>query len=311
MAAPPSASLEAFLEMLSVERNAAVNTLAAYRRDLADLRDFLKDQRRELDNAGPEHLRAYLKGLAAEGLAASSAARKLSALRQFYRFLLTDGRRGDDPTLLIEAPKGRRSLPKTLSGEDMERLIAAASQRAGDDAATPLQRQRAKRLLCLIEIAYASGLRVSELIALPAAAARPGLKILNITGKGGKERMIPLNDAARQAIAAYLADRGPQPSAWLFPSRGGSGHLTRQHFARDLKEIGMVAGIDPSRLSPHVLRHCFASHLLQGGADLRVVQQLLGHTDISTTQIYTHLPDERLAGLVRDLHPLADGEHER
>lgn len=301
------ASLTAFLEMLSVERNAAANTLAAYRRDLADFADFLSGRGLKLDEATPEALKSYLARLARDGIAPASSARKLSALRQFHRFLLAENWRGDDPTLLLESPKRRQTLPKVLSREEMDHLIATAHAGALNQSLTPGRRLQAARLACLVEIAYASGLRVSELVALPASAARPGLKMLIVRGKGGKERLVPVSEPARQAIAAYLALRPPPPSPWLFPSHGKSGHLTRQHFARDLKEIGALAGIDPVRLSPHVLRHAFASHLLHGGADLRVVQQLLGHADISTTQIYTHLPDERLHGLVRDHHPLMDG----
>ena len=300
------AAIDTFLEMLSVERNAAANTLAAYRRDLEGLAAFLHTSAKALSEASADELRRYLDHLASDGVSAASAARKLSAMRQFYRFMLDEGWRKDNPTLLIDAPRRHQPLPKVLSSEDIDRLIVTAQKIAGNTDLPPAQRLRATRLICLIEIAYASGLRVSELISLPRLAAKPGLQMIAVMGKGHKERLVPLGDVAREAMAAYLALAGATDSPWLFPSRGASGHLTRQHFARDLKAIAAASGIDPSRLSPHVLRHAFASHLLQGGADLRVVQHLLGHADIATTQIYTHLPDARLHGLVRDHHPLMD-----
>jgi len=299
-------AIDTFLEMLSVERNAAANTLAAYRRDLEGLATFLRAGASALGEATTDELRLYLEHLANDGLSAASSARKLSAMRQFYRFMLDEGWRKDNPTLLIDAPRRHQPLPKALSSEDIDRLIVTAQKIAGNTDLPPAQRLRATRLICLIEIAYASGLRVSELISLPRLAAKPGLQMIAVMGKGHKERLVPLGDVAREAMAAYLALAGATDSPWLFPSRGASGHLTRQHFARDLKAIAAASGIDPSRLSPHVLRHAFASHLLQGGADLRVVQHLLGHADIATTQIYTHLPDARLHGLVRDHHPLMD-----
>lgn len=305
---PIAAHVDAFLEMLSVERNAATNTLAAYGRDLEGFADFLNHRNSGLAQASIEDIRSYLARLEEQDLASSSTARKLSSLRQFYRFLLAEGWRNDDPTLLIEGPKRQQSLPKILSQAEIGSLISCAQAETENEKSKPAKRLRAARLLCLIELAYASGCRVSELIALPATAAKPGLQWISIRGKGGKERLIPLGESARAAIARYLLMRGGTVGPWLFPSRGKSGHLTRQHFARDLKAIAAQSGIRPSRLSPHVLRHAFASHLLQGGADLRVVQQFLGHADIATTQIYTHLPDERLHGLVRDHHPLMDGK---
>jgi len=235
----------------------------------------------------------------------------LSAVRQLYRFLYAEGKRTDDPAAVLEGPKRGRQIPKVLSIAEVDRLLAQARQAMEGAEQAPAQRLRAARLLCLLEVVYATGLRVSELVALPAAAARRDQRMLVVRGKGGKERLVPLNQAAKRAMAEYLklragAGRDAQ-SKWLFPSFGEQGHLTRQHFARELKMLGSSCGIAPERLSPHVLRHAFASHLLHNGADLRVVQTLLGHADISTTQIYTHVLEERLKSLVRDLHPLAEG----
>jgi integrase/recombinase XerD len=255
-------------------------------------------------------VRGYLGQLTRRGFAASSVGRRLSAVRQFYRFLYAEGHRPDDPAAILEGPKRGRTVPKVLSIEEVDRLLAAARV-AGERAelAAP-DRLRAARLTCLIEVLYATGLRVSELVTLPASAAEPQARMLIVRGKGGKERLVPLNEAAKQAMRDYLAllaAASPEPkSRWLFPSFGESGHLTRQHFARDLKSLAAAAGLRPDRVSPHVLRHAFASHLLHNGADLRVVQTLLGHADISTTQIYTHVLEERLKSLVRDLHPLGE-----
>ena len=239
-------------------------------------------------------------------------ARRLSAIRQLYRFLYSEGHRGDDPAAVIEGPKRGRALPKVLSVKQVDELLAQA--RTARNADTMAERLRAARLACLLEVLYATGLRVSELVALPQTAARPEQKMLLIRGKGGRERMVPLNDSAKRAMADYLAlraeaqKRAPKSdqTKWLFPSFGESGHVSRQHFARELKSLAAAAGLKPAQVSPHVLRHAFASHLLHNGADLRVVQTLLGHADISTTQIYTHVLEERLKSLVRDLHPLAD-----
>jgi integrase/recombinase XerD len=232
-------------------------------------------------------------------------------VRQLYRFLYAEGKRSDDPAAVLEGPKRARTLPKILSIAEVDGLLARAREHAEDSKQPKAARLRAARLLCLLEVVYATGLRVSELVALPAAAARRDQKMLVVRGKGGKERLVPLNQAAKRAMAEYLklrADAGRDAqSKWLFPSFGEQGHLSRQHFARDLKGLGSSVGIAPERLSPHVLRHAFASHLLHNGADLRVVQTLLGHADISTTQIYTHVLEERLKALVRDLHPLTDG----
>ncbi|HML13413.1 MAG TPA: site-specific tyrosine recombinase XerD [Xanthobacteraceae bacterium] len=301
--------LELFLDMLAAERGAAANTLAAYRRDLDDFTAHLRAARRSLATARGDDVRAYLAALAARGFSAASGARRLSAIRQLYRFLFAEGHRGDDPAAAIEGPRRGRPLPKVLSTGDVDRLLAAA-RAPTEDATRPLpERLRAMRLVCLLEVLYATGLRVSELVTLPASAARRDQRVLMIRGKGGKERIVPLNDAARRAMSDYLAlrrdaGRGAE-SQYLFPSFGESGHLTRQHFARDLKLLAGAAGLRADKVSPHVLRHAFASHLLQNGADLRSVQTLLGHADISTTQIYTHVLAERLKSLVRDLHPLA------
>ena len=309
--ASDEALVELFLDMLAAERGAGENTLAAYRNDLADLTAHLRAAGRTIADADTDDLRGFLKSLAERGFKASSLARRLSALRQLYRFLYAEGKRSDDPAAVLEGPKRGRTLPKVLSIAEVDGLLAQARKNMEDAEQPPAGRLRAARLLCLLEVVYATGLRVSELVALPASAARRDQRMLVVRGKGGKERLVPLNQAAKRAMAEYLklyaeADRDAQ-SKWLFPSFGETGHLTRQHFARELKALGAVSGIQPARLSPHVLRHAFASHLLHNGADLRVVQTLLGHADISTTQIYTHVLEERLKALVRDLHPLTDG----
>ncbi|MFY9684295.1 MAG: site-specific tyrosine recombinase XerD [Pseudolabrys sp.] len=309
--APDEALIELFLDMLAAERGAGENTLAAYRNDLEDLSAHLRASRSTIANTTTDNLRKFLASLAERGFKASSLARRLSAVRQLYRFLYAEGKRGDDPAAVLEGPKRARSLPKVLSIADVDALLKTARANSDNTEQPPLQRLRAARLLCLLEVVYATGLRVSELVALPAAAARRDQRMLVVRGKGGKERLVPLNNQAKRAMAEYLelrgkAERGTE-SKWLFASFGEQGHLTRQHFARELKALGTACGIQSSRLSPHVLRHAFASHLLHNGADLRVVQTLLGHADISTTQIYTHVLEERLKTLVRDLHPLADG----
>jgi integrase/recombinase XerD len=303
---------ELFLDMLAAERGAGKNTLDAYGRDLADLEAHLTEHKRTLANATTQDLRNYLAVLARRGLSAASVARRLSAIRQLYRFLYGEGHRGDDPAAILEGPKRGRALPKVLSIGEVDRLLAFAREQAARAEGLG-GRIRAMRLVCLMEVLYATGLRVSELIALPASAARRDERMLVIRGKGGRERLVPLNANARAAMRDYLGllkePQEPKQKAdpkWLFPSFGASGHLTRQHAARELKELAVGAGLPAARVSPHVLRHAFASHLLQNGADLRVVQTLLGHADISTTQIYTHVLEERLKSLVRDLHPLAD-----
>jgi integrase/recombinase XerD len=297
--------------MLAAERGALANTLAAYRRDLTDLAAHLAKRKRNLAIATTLDLRAYLSTLTDSGFKASSVARHISAIRQFYRFLYAERHRGDDPAAVLEGPKRARTLPKVLSIVEVDTLLAAARAAMEDGDAPAAQRLRAARRLCLLEVVYATGLRVSELVALPASAARRDQAMLVVRGKGGKERLVPFNAAAKRAMADYLRmrddhARGKTPK-WLFPSFGESGHITRQHFARELKALAAISAIAPDRLSPHVLRHAFASHLLHNGADLRVVQTLLGHSDISTTQIYTHVLEDRLKSLVRDLHPLADG----
>ena len=315
-AAPSSGSssgpVRLFLDMLAAERGASLNTLAAYARDLEDFADFVGH---DLLAAGTDAIRDYLADLDRRGFKATSVARRLSAIRQFYRFLYAEGLRGDDPAAVLEGPRRDRALPKVLTVAEVDRLLAAA--RAGLDApeATPAQRMRAARLACLLELLYATGLRISELIALPRTAARASAAMLTVRGKGDKERLVPLNDAAKGAMTDYLAllaearkdDAGKSAAHWLFPSFGEDGHLTRQHVGRDLKALALRAGLDPRRVSPHVLRHAFASHLLHNGADLRIVQTLLGHADIATTQIYTHVIEDRLKAMVRDLHPLAEG----
>jgi integrase/recombinase XerD len=297
--------VEAFLEMLAAERGASVNTLAAYRRDLEDFRATVGGAA----GASSDEVRSYLHALSGRGLAASSQARRLSALRQFFRFLLAEKHRGDDPTATAERPKPRRHLPKVLSVDDVDRLLEAARQEALAEKLTPSKRLAALRVFALLELLYATGLRVSELVGLPESAGRGGRPFITVRGKGGRERLAPLNLAAQSALDVYRDARAKlaRPAGkWLFPADTASGHLTRQAFARDLKAVASRAGLDARKLSPHVLRHAFATHLLSGGADLRVVQTLLGHADISTTQIYTHVLDERLKELVNKHHPLAD-----
>ena len=303
--------LALYLDMLVAERGAGENTLAAYSRDLEDFSDYLKTAGRSIAKASTDDLRAYLGALSQRGLRVTTVARRLSAMRQLYRFLYAEGHRADDPAAVLEGPKRERALPKTLTLAEVDHLLRIAGKTV---PAAPLPvRLRAARLACLVEILYATGLRVTELVALPMSAARKDARMIVVRGKGNKERLVPLNDAAKRAMVNYLAllsaaDRdaaAKAPSKWLFPSFGESGHLTRQHLARELKTLAAAAGLRAAQLSPHVLRHAFASHLLHNGADLRVVQTLLGHADISTTQIYTHVLEERLKSLVRDLHPLA------
>lgn len=288
--------------MLAAERGAAHNTLDAYRRDLSDLAGFLAGRHRALDAASTDDLRAYLDVMVQRRLASSTAARRLSALRQFHRFLFAEGLRADDPCLPLEGPRRERSLPKVLSEAQVGALIAAAHR---DDSPDGLRRA------CLIELLYATGLRVSELVGLPHAAARGDPRLILVRGKGGRERLVPLSEPARGALAAYLAVRpaflrGSAASPHLFPSRSsGSGHLTRHRFAQMLQELGAAAGVPARLLSPHTVRHAFATHLVAHGADLRAVQQMLGHADISTTQIYTHVVEERLKRVVAEHHPLA------
>ncbi|RYF97498.1 MAG: site-specific tyrosine recombinase XerD [Caulobacteraceae bacterium] len=294
--------VEAFLEMMSVERASAKNTLTAYGKDLADAQAFLASRSNSLAQASAEDVEAYFNALSDRGLSPATAARRRAAVRQFYRFVLGEGWRADDPSRRVEAPKKGRPLPKVLSRDEVDRIIAAASARDGGQGL---------RLGCMVELAYASGLRISELTALPLSVLAKDPAYLIVKGKAGKERLAPLNDAARTAVKAYLEARkvflpkGDAANPWLFPSHGKSGRLTPRRFAQLLDEAAADAGIDPARVSPHVLRHAFATHLLEGGADLRVVQKLLGHADISTTQIYTHVAGERLREVMDTKHPLA------
>jgi integrase/recombinase XerD len=305
---PVSRHIESFLEMLAAERGAAANTREAYGRDLSDFAAFLAGRGRPVQGARVADVRAYLERLADAGLAPRSAARRLSALRQFHRYLFAEGLRADDPTAGIDSPRQGRPLPKVLSEAEVERLLAAA--RARPDAG-------GARLSALLELLYATGLRVSELVGLPAAAAARDPRVLIVKGKGGKERMIPLSEPARAALKRYRAAtaagtrggggeaRESRARKWLFPSRGVAGHLTRQRVAQMLKELALEAGIDPHKVSPHVLRHAFARHLLDHGADLRSVQKMLFFNDTATTEIYTHVLNARLKALVKAHHPLA------
>jgi integrase/recombinase XerD len=310
-----------FLDMLAAEQGAGDNTLDAYRRDLEDFSEFIARDKQNFAGVETQALRDYLADLDTRGFKSSSVARRLSAMRHLFRFLLHERIRSDDPAAILSGPKRGRGLPKVLSISDVDRLLVCAKALADAPEASASQRLRALRMYCLLEVLYATGLRVSELVSLPLAASRRDARMIVVRGKGNKERLVPLNEPSRQAMADYLAamealkqekkNSGPasknsSASKWLFPSFGESGHLTRQHFARELKELAAAAGLAPRLVSPHVLRHAFASHLLHNGADLRIVQTLLGHTDISTTQIYTHVVEERLKSLVRDLHPLAE-----
>ena len=313
----PAALRDLFLDMIAAERGAARNTLDAYGRDLADYLGFLASCADHPARVETPRVRVYLAKLERDGLKPASAARRLSAVRQFHRFLFAEGHRATDPTMVLEGPRRGRPLPKLLSPDEVERLLAAARGGLDDPDSGPVARWRGARMNCLLELLYATGLRVSELVALPRSAARAAAgkgDTLTIRGKGGRERLVPLSDPARRAVALYrdaakaagfgaALEAGP----WLFPADSEQGFMTRQAFARDLKAVAAAAGIAETRVSPHVLRHAFASHLLQNGADLRVVQELLGHADISTTQIYTHVLDDRMKAMVRDLHPLNGG----
>ncbi len=299
--------IEAFLDMMSAERGASVNTLAAYRRDLKDFHGWLAGRGSDAKRAARDDIRKYLAGLSAAGVAGTSQARKLSTLRQFFGFLYSDGIRTDDPTVAIDAPKRGRPLPKTLSREDVDVLIETAARKAAES-------DDGVRLACILEMLYASGLRVSELATLPLAAVRNRDGVLLVKGKGGKERLAPLNPNAREAITRWLAvrenflpkgDRRRHAERFLFPSRSLECHLTRRRLHQMLKTLALDAGLAPDKLSPHVLRHAFATHLVEGGADLRSVQTMLGHADIATTQIYTHVARDRLAATVAAAHPLA------
>jgi len=293
--------IEAFLEMMAVERAAAANTLKNYGRDLDRFAYFAKVRGETLETAGANDIAAWLEALEAEGLAASTAALKTSALRQFYQFLYAEGMRADNPTAAIERPRTKRPLPKILTSQEITALFTAAEKAEG---------AKGLRLLAMLETLYAAGLRVSELVGLPLAAMRKGERVLIVRGKGDKERLAPLTDRAVKTVEDYLGVRAQfigegESSPWLFPSRGKTGHITAARFAQLLKDLAVAAGVPPSKVSPHVLRHAFATHLLEGGADLRSVQQMLGHADITTTQIYTHVAQDRLRDLVLTRHPLA------
>jgi integrase/recombinase XerD len=293
----------AFLEMMSAERGAAANTLDAYRRDLNDYADFVADRSETLLTCTRESVTAYLDWLHTTGLSASSAARRLSAIRQFHKFLCADNLRSDNPTRIVASPRTSRALPKVLSVEEVDKLLSLAEAEANAPQ-DPNKQLNAQRLYVLLELLYATGLRVSELVSLRRASVLRDAAFITVVGKGNKERVVPMNDRARDAVRAWLAAVPPGP--WLFPAKGEDGYLARQVFGRDLKALAARAGISANRVAPHVLRHAFASHLLAGGADLRVVQTLLGHADISTTQIYTHVLDEKLRDLVETHHPLAN-----
>lgn len=312
---PPDATshrlVELFLEMIAAERGAATNTLEAYRRDLIGYVAGLKARGRGPLDAATEDVRAYLATLEATGFKPTSAARKLSAIRQFHRFLVAEGERTDDPAQIIEGPKQGQRLPKILTVREVDRLLSIAKEGLDSEARPAGERLRAARMNALLELLYATGLRVTELVSLPRHALRGRDPLIAVKGKGGRERLVVVSEPARQAVDLYrriLKERYPQAAdgPWLFPADSDSGHLTRQAFARDLKMVAAAAGIATHRVSPHVLRHAFASHLLQNGADLRIVQELLGHADIATTQIYTHVLDERMKAMVRDLHPMGD-----
>ena len=294
--------IQTFLEAQAAELDAAQNTLLAYARDLKDFAGWLDG--RDLATATREDVEAYLVQCDAQGLARATRARRLSAIRQLYRFAYEEGWRGDNPALQIKGPGKAKRLPKTLTHDEVDRLLEAVAQ--GRDAL---------RNACLMQLLYATGMRVSELVGLPVAAARGNPRMLLIRGKGGKERMVPLSPPAQAALAAWLKRRdeteeaskaqGKPASRFLFPSRGKEGHLTRHRFYALVKELAVAGGVDPTKVTPHTLRHAFATHLLEGGADLRAIQTLLGHADISTTEIYTHVLDERLKALVLEHHPLA------
>lgn len=296
--------IAAFMETITAERGAAKNTIAAYTRDLEDCGEFLDSCRRTFENAEIPDLRAYLAFLAQNGMSVKTQARRLSALREFYKYLYTEKIRADNPTDALDSPRAGRSLPKYLSEEEINRLF---------DAVSNIKPEKAVRMKALLEILYASGLRVSELVSLPASTANVRENFLIVRGKGSKDRMVPLTDAAKQALRDWIPEREKtlpkgRESRWLFPSRSKTGHLTREGFFEELKTLAVAAGIPAARVSPHVIRHSFASHLIAHDADLRTVQQMLGHANIATTQIYTHILDDRLKNTVEKNHPLADPE---
>ena len=309
----PQHYLSSFLEMIAAERGVAANTIDGYTRDLTDFLGYLGVAGCALGAIAPRHITSYLREQSEAGLGPASRARRLSAIRQFLKFLVAEAVLDENPAFAIAGPKRERALPKTLSVAEIDKLIATAEHMV--DATSGKDHARAVRFHCLLELLYATGMRVSELVSLPTSVLRGDGRLLTIKGKGGRERQVPLSGPARASLNRYLgltADGAAEPhihrataSKWLFPSSSAEGHLTRQRFAQDLKELAKAAGIAPERVSPHVLRHAFASHLLDRGADLRAVQQLLGHADISTTEIYTHVLEERLKKLVNEHHPLA------
>lgn len=304
-----SRPIRAFLAMLASERGAAENTIVSYTRDLDDYAGWLAALNSSELTATIEDIRAFLRDLADQGLKASTIARKLSAIRQLHGFLYAENHRAEDPTVTLQSPRKGLGLPKTLTIEDVDRLLALARSEVVENTGSRAKNLTALRMRALVELLYATGLRVSELVELPATSIAPGRDAIIVKGKGNKERMVLITSDAQAAIASYraaLSESGQhRGSRYLFPADGADGHLARQVFARDLKRLAAAAGLR-AELSPHVLRHAFATHLLQNGADLRIVQQLLGHADIATTQIYTHVLDERARAMVRDLHPLND-----
>ena len=296
--------LSSFLEMLSSERGATQNTLDAYTRDLNDFMSFLASRDRTLESTDAKIIQTYLHKISEDGLAPASRARRLSSIRQLFKFLNTEAVINLDPASGLTGPKRQRPLPKTLSVAEVDRLLDVSAKRSDGQEGRALF--RALRSHALLELLYATGMRVTELVSLPRSVLRGDKRVFTIKGKGGRERLVPLNPSARDALDRYLSVAGRfDNSPWLFPSKAADGHVTRQAFAGDLKDVAEAAGFDPDRISPHVLRHAFASHLLDRGADLRAVQQLLGHADISTTEIYTHVLEERLKKLVAEHHPLA------
>jgi len=301
--------VEAFLEMMSAERGSARNTLESYERDLSAYLHSLGEQRQHPSTCDTSLIQRHLASLMGEGMSASTQARHLSAIRQFHKFLFAEGIRTDDPTSTIDSPKTGRPLPKIMSMEEVDSLLGLAEEEMRLPDTSDAQRLRSARLYCLLELLYATGMRVSELVTLPAASAAASGRFLTIMGKGNKERIVPLSERCKLAMRGYVDCQKRSgkhaDSGFLFPANSKEGHYARQAFGRDLKGLAIRSGLEAAKVSPHVLRHAFASHLLQNGADLRAVQQLLGHSDISTTQIYTHVLDERLKQLVEEHHPLA------